>query len=828
MKHRKRRLSAQIAGYIIALMMVVGLVSGTSLTARAATTYTVTLNKEGNMVWVTTSPELSKGLVISEGDKIKNANATKMTIEYNGQTQAEISSGKTWNVPSGKAYVISGIGQQAAIFTNVTLEDIKINSVSASPANPTVNLGSSKAIYISMNANTGNTSYREVKFDITQGDDVIELYSDAALNNKLSADSKIAVPYSSASVYVKALKNGTATLKVTSATDTTKTTECTITVSKGTQKVTPPEPIADLKCTGQPQNLVTPAVVTVGNDQEGSVKYSLDNQTWSAQIPTATDVGDYEIYYKVAENDEYEEFSGGPISATISKGDQEAPTGISAEYGQTLSDVALPIGWTWEDDSKDVGDAGKNVFKANYAGDDNYSSKKDVDVTVEVLPKSLKAATITLSDQTFDYDGSEHSVKVSSVKVGDTTLTESDYTVGGTLKASAAGNYEVTITGKGNYKDTATQKWKIVSSDQNKQDSGEVETKVEPHEDTPESKVSGMTEDVVMAVVTPQEKADIESGAKAVMTLELKNIDSTVSEGDKQIMQNVAKQTAPNTVVGMYIDISMFMKVGSNASRQLTTLNGKTITLEMDVPAKLHAPAGVRRTFYFAHIHNGVSKILAKTTNTKIPVSVGDFSTFAILYSDEVAVDGFNTSITIKQKSGKLNVSWDKVENVKKVEVYLQYCGKEYAAKPIKVTAGNKVTIKKINGKKINFKKNMKLKLVGYDAEGKIIGKTVSAHFVGKDNEKYTNAKSIKLSKSKVSVKKDMTTKVKATIKLEDAKKALLSEDHVAKFRFRTTNKAVATVDENGNIKGVATGTCTVYVYAQNALAKRVEVTVTE
>ncbi len=190
--------------------------------------------------------------------------------------------------------------------------------------------------------------------------------------------------------------------------------------------------------------------------------------------------------------------------------------------------------------------------------------------------------------------------------------------------------------------------------------------------------------------------------------------------------------------------------------------------------------------------------------------------------------EGFNTSIRIKQSDGKLSVSWDRVDEVKKVKIYFTYCGKEFPSKATKTTTKNSVKIKKIKGKKLDLEKNFKLYLVGYAANGNEIGKTPTAHFVGKDNKKYTNVKSIKLTNSSVSVAKGQSTKIRAHTKLADSKKKQLPKSHVAKIRYRSTIPGIATVDKNGWITGISPGECHVYVYAQNCLSKKVKVTVTE
>lgn len=66
------------------------------------------------------------------------------------------------------------------------------------------------------------------------------------------------------------------------------------------------------------------------------------------------------------------------------------PTGLTAYVGQTLKDVKLPKGFTFEDPlSTSVGNIGKHVFKATYTPDDtqNYEVVTGIDVTITVTDK---------------------------------------------------------------------------------------------------------------------------------------------------------------------------------------------------------------------------------------------------------------------------------------------------------------------------------------------------------------------------------------------------------------------------------------------------------
>ena len=67
----------------------------------------------------------------------------------------------------------------------------------------------------------------------------------------------------------------------------------------------------------------------------------------------------------------------------------DAPTGLTAYYGQKLGDVALPAAdngkWTWKTPESPVGDVGRHVHKAIFTPDDTelyYAVEKDVTVSV--------------------------------------------------------------------------------------------------------------------------------------------------------------------------------------------------------------------------------------------------------------------------------------------------------------------------------------------------------------------------------------------------------------------------------------------------------------
>ena len=178
----------------------------------------------------------------------------------------------------------------------------------------------------------------------------------------------------------------------------------------------------------------------------------------------------------------------------------------------------------------------------------------------------------------------------------------------------------------------------------------------------------------------------------------------------------------------------------------------------------------------------------------------------------------------------KIKVTWGRVSKATGYDVYAEQCGK--TIKLIKTVKGSKntaYTVKKIGKKKISSKKNYKIKIRAYrTVKGKkqVIGSSLTLHVVGKNKKGYTNARSMKVSVSKFTVKKGATKKIKAMAVKQDAKKKLLPKKHVATYRYYSTNKSIATVSASGKVKGRKKGVCTVYAVAANGVKKGVKVTV--
>ena len=108
----------------------------------------------------------------------------------------------------------------------------------------------------------------------------------------------------------------------------------------------------------------------------------------------ATNVGNYSITVSLKDKDNYEwkDGSNGDLtinwSITQATPDYTVPTGLTGVIGETLNDVTLPSGFTWNDTTV-VLTAGTNTYKATYTPVDttNYKTITDIDIEINVKDK---------------------------------------------------------------------------------------------------------------------------------------------------------------------------------------------------------------------------------------------------------------------------------------------------------------------------------------------------------------------------------------------------------------------------------------------------------
>jgi len=289
----------------------------------------------------------------------------------------------------------------------------------------------------------------------------------------------------------------------------------------------------------------------------------------------------------------------------------------------------------------------------------------------------------------------------------------------------------------------------------------------------------------------------------------------------------------------MYIDLSLYKKVGNGTETKITETKNK-ISINIEVPIELRSTDMAKnRTYQIVRIHEGVVTIIDGTYD---PITylfnfeTDRFSTYALAYEDTnvdtdagaddnivtVTNDFFHLRLTAKAAETSQKLSFTKIHRADGYIIYGSLCGTNnkmvkladvsgkitsYNHKGLKITNYYKYYVqayKIMNGKKVAI------------ATSKVIHSNTTS-------KTYANPTKVISDTSAVILTVGRTQKVTCKVVLPDNKKM---DNHTSVIRYETTNKAIATVTKSGKIKAMSKGTCYIYAYAQNGVYKKIKVTV--
>lgn len=178
---------------------------------------------------------------------------------------------------------------------------------------------------------------------------------------------------------------------------------------------------------------------------------------------------------------------------------------------------------------------------------------------------------------------------------------------------------------------------------------------------------------------------------------------------------------------------------------------------------------------------------------------------------------------TGKGGNRKITISWRSYEDADGYDCYWSYCDGKRSYKKL---ATVKATKDRVTSRRLDNSRRYKYFVAAYkliDGKKVYIAKSNSLHVALKD-AKATNAKKVTVNQTNVRLKARDTFVVRSRTRLENTnKKELL---HVAAYRYYTSDQSVASVSKTGKIKALKSGTCVIYVVANNGVYGTVEVTV--
>ena len=293
---------------------------------------------------------------------------------------------------------------------------------------------------------------------------------------------------------------------------------------------------------------------------------------------------------------------------------------------------------------------GENAGEYDITGTADAGANPNYDVTFAkgtftIKPKSIQSATVVLG-KGLAANGAEQTQTVEKVLLDSKELPADSYTVSGNT-ATAHGIYTLTVTGKGNYKDSV--KWTYVIAPAKAEDApgediaigrGKVKVVVKSEGTVPPATLlTNKAELLAMLVdsgdISADELAQIADGASVDIALTVK--EANVSAKIKTAMAQAAK----GCTIGQYLDISLFKYMTVNGSQQAGVALHTTkdaLTISVVVPdALINTNSAVNRTYCIVRNHEGTITVLDAAfdaASKTLTFKTDRFSDYAIAYKD--------------------------------------------------------------------------------------------------------------------------------------------------------------------------------------------------
>lgn len=183
--------------------------------------------------------------------------------------------------------------------------------------------------------------------------------------------------------------------------------------------------------------------------------------------------------------------------------------------------------------------------------------------------------------------------------------------------------------------------------------------------------------------------------------------------------------------------------------------------------------------------------------------------------------------------STNIKVTWGQVPTADGYDIFVVKCkgtSLNSMKKPTKTVKGNttfSTSVSKVSGKKVSNTDAYKLMVKAYrniNGSKVYIGNSYQLHVTGNKNKKYTNPKSVSVNRKNIVLTEKSSYALSTTVNKANKNKKLLN--HVSKVRYWSTNTKVAKVSGTGVVTAKKSGTCDVYVIAENGVKTKVKIIV--
>ena len=145
---------------------------------------------------------------------------------------------------------------------------------------------------------------------------------------------------------------------------------------------------------------------------------------------------------------------------------------------------------------------------------------------------------------------------------------------------------------------------------------------------------------VANAVLTQGQMELINDGETIEVRIDIKDISDKVPQQDREVIENGIEEyqkEVPELTLGMYVDISMFIKIGEGSWNAITATD-EPIEVMIGIPKELQRDG---REFYIVRAHEGKYTLLSDKDDASdtITISTDMFSSYAIAYVETGVTD---------------------------------------------------------------------------------------------------------------------------------------------------------------------------------------------
>lgn len=184
--------------------------------------------------------------------------------------------------------------------------------------------------------------------------------------------------------------------------------------------------------------------------------------------------------------------------------------------------------------------------------------------------------------------------------------------------------------------------------------SGSIENSTDTVVNAYNGNLLGSETELTQRLLTLEEVQAAINGESVKVYLNVTDISASVSETDRALVE----AAAGNTVIGMYLDLTLFKQIGGNAPQQIANTNGK-VTICIQVPESLiNRDPSVIRSYQIVRIHDGVVTILDCSFDEltgSLVFETDAFSTYALIYADDTVDEASETRTGDAPKTGDGN-----------------------------------------------------------------------------------------------------------------------------------------------------------------------------